>query len=125
MGDDARLALGDADPGAGIDPDVAADGVLEVLTTYAVRLTARGTPPVVKAPVLLRTTDTGHAWLVEPGTGDAAPTVRDVGHEVTAPHRLEAGAVDLYLGVWHRIPAERLEVVGDAAAAWLAGPTTT
>jgi hypothetical protein len=34
-------------------------------------------------------------------------------------------ASDLYLGLWHRVPGERLQFDGDDGIALLAGPTTS
>jgi uncharacterized protein (TIGR03083 family) len=104
-------------PGWAPDADVAADGVDELLTV-AFRVRAlRGSPARLDAPVRVETTDTDDAWVVAPGD---VPVL-------LAPGAAHAGVVrgtaaDLYLALWGRVDAGRLDVEGDAAAALLAGP---
>lgn len=63
----------DLDPLAGsttrVVPDVAADGVDEVLTVFLRRMHARGFPVPLVAPLCLVCEDTGHAWTLAPRVG--------------------------------------------------------
>lgn len=53
---------------------VAADGVDEALTVFLHRMHSRGYPAELCAPVVLRATDAGRAWTVEPGLSGEIPT---------------------------------------------------
>ena len=105
-----------------IDPELAADGVDEVLAVFFRRLAARGTAPVVTEPVRIEATDTGRVWVVAPGEAGSAPMLLA---EAASASALVAGtAADLYLGLWRRAPHDRLLVRGRAAERMLDGPTS-
>ena len=114
---DLRRALGLGD--GTIDAGLASDGVHELITAFFRRLAGKGTPPVVTENILIRAVDTGDAWVLGPGeppellAGDA-PAAATIG----------GSAVDLYLGLWGRVPHDRLAVHGESAASLLAGPTS-
>lgn len=117
---DLAFALGgDREKPDFIGPELAADGVQELVTAIFRRLTERSTPPIVTESILLRATDTGDAWVLGPGQ---PPELLAVDTPVAAS--IAGPAADLYLGLWGRVPHDRLEVRGDAAAALLAGPTS-
>jgi uncharacterized protein (TIGR03083 family) len=106
---DLELACG-RDPS--LAPDVATDGVSEVLGVLVRRMHARGHTARLAEPLALRATDTGSTWVVVPRTGPplmeqtpATPDVRD---------RVEAPADVLYRLLWHR-PVDRsaVRVSGD------------
>jgi uncharacterized protein (TIGR03083 family) len=123
---DAELAA--YSRGGGFDPELAADGVGEVLESM-LRLRAGDEPLAsVRGDVLVECTDTGDRWLValEPGKVTATrPEKR--------PRRIDARiagpAADLYLVLWGRLPLDpvepgrtrrrKVEVTGDRALAAL------
>lgn len=91
-----------------IDPELAADGVDELLRVFLTDPEAPWTGE--PADVAVRATDVGRDWVVHldpagitvsDGTGDAQATV-------------SAPADDLLLVLWRRVPADRAEVTGDA-----------
>jgi uncharacterized protein (TIGR03083 family) len=101
---DLDLACG-RDPS--LAPDLASDGVSEVLGVLVRRMYARGHPARLAEPLALRATDTGSTWVVVPQTGPplleqtvAARDVRDL---------VEAPADVLYRLLWHR-PVDRSSV---------------
>ncbi|NUS10312.1 MAG: maleylpyruvate isomerase family mycothiol-dependent enzyme, partial [Streptomyces sp.] len=99
---DAQHALGAApDP---CEPELAADGVGEVLDTFAPRQLAVGRALPPPCAVTFEATDTGGSWTYGPGAPAAAVTGR---------------AEDLLLMLWQRLPADdpRLVWKGDRAAA--------
>lgn len=124
---DLAVALGlpeDGWPGAegwGPDAQVSADGVDELLTVVLRVRALRGVPSTVEAPVRLETTDTDDAWVLSPGD---VPVVRPVGPRPEATHGdlVRGSAADLNLALWGRVGTDRLDVHGDAATAFLAGP---
>ncbi len=121
---DLAQTLGAPEDDWGVTPEVAADGIGEVVRVFFTRLTARGRRPHVASPVRLEASDTGRSWTIAPGViPDAPPVVRHA--EVPTDDVVRGTSVELYLGLWRRLPHERLEVVGDAATAMLAGPLTT
>lgn len=120
---DASQALGLGEEGWPISPDLAADGVGEVLGVFFPRMTVRGQRPDLRGSVRLRATDTGRSWIVRPAD-DAYQTplsTFDDGREVAG--EISGTAVDLYLGLWHRIPVDRLHADNGVAWALLHGPT--
>ncbi|MGZ4494456.1 MAG: maleylpyruvate isomerase N-terminal domain-containing protein [Nocardioides sp.] len=56
-----------------VDPELAADGVDEVLTVFGHRMHHRGFPATLTAPLCLVATDTGDAWTVTPRPVVPAP----------------------------------------------------
>jgi uncharacterized protein (TIGR03083 family) len=97
-----------------IPPDLAADGVAEVLDVFLPRMHAKGRPARLSAPLELHATDTGDAWLLTPPLRrDDPPIVRRLespslgalevldldGHRVDA---VRAAASDLMLLLWKR-----------------------
>ncbi|WP_019928771.1 maleylpyruvate isomerase family mycothiol-dependent enzyme [Nocardia sp. BMG111209] len=113
---DALLALGRP---VTIDPVLAADGVEEFLSLLQMGSARFRNPLDEGASILLRATDTGDAWAVR-RTGDSIGWDGDT-ESVTAT--VQATAVDLYLLVLGRIPADSpaLTLSGDAAVlpTWL------
>ncbi|MFT4231832.1 MAG: maleylpyruvate isomerase family mycothiol-dependent enzyme [Leucobacter sp.] len=114
---DLAQALGLPEPV--LAPELAADGVDELLTVFFPRLVARGSAPDVRDTVRLSALDTGDAWVVGPGE---IPNL--LPPETRAAASIEGSAADLYLALWGRVPADRLAVTGDAAGTLLAGPTS-
>ena len=114
--------------GGGFDPDLAADGVGEVVESMlALRA---GDEPLASArgDVLVECTDTGDSWLVrlEPGVVRAErPDRRPRRYDA----RISGPAGDLYLVLWGRLPLDpaepgrtrrrQVEVGGDRALAAL------
>lgn len=93
-------------------PDVAADGVGEVLGVLVHRMYKRGYTARLEEPLALRATDTGETWVVVPQAGPPlleqdADGVRD---------RVEAPAEVLYRLLWRR-PVDKgsMRVSGDQA----------
>jgi uncharacterized protein (TIGR03083 family) len=114
---DAETATGTP---AHIDPQMATDGVAEIL---AVAMRYRGNGATIEYPdssMLLVRTDGADRWLVRAMDGTLL-----IAHNGDAGHRadttLTGPAEDLYLHLWGR-PAPALSVTGDgdAAAAWSA-----
>lgn len=110
---DAQEAAGLPQP---IEAALAADGVDELLTVMLPRAAARfGDPPQLRASLLLHATDTGHRWLLEPGSGSLFPEVSLLdGAAQHANARLSGTAEGLLLSLWRRIgPDAALTVDGD------------
>jgi uncharacterized protein (TIGR03083 family) len=107
---DALLALGEP---VTIDPVLAADGVDEFLGLLQMGSARFRNPLDEGTSLLLRATDTGDEWPVRP----ADDTIDWNGDPAAATTTVEATAVDLYLLVLGRIPADSpaLAVSGDAA----------
>ncbi|SHL40750.1 maleylpyruvate isomerase family mycothiol-dependent enzyme [Actinacidiphila paucisporea] len=106
---DAQHALGAVpDP---MDPELAADGIAEVLDTFAPRQIAVGRAAAPACAVLFEATDTGSSWTYGPGTPAAGVT---------------GTAAELLLTLWGRRSADGAGLVwkGDreAASSVLAGP---
>ncbi|OXM47593.1 maleylpyruvate isomerase family mycothiol-dependent enzyme [Amycolatopsis alba] len=110
------------------DPAVAADGVDEVLIGMLPKVKRWHTPPAVTVPVLLKTSDTGHAWLITPPGEDDVPGSRQAEPAETAGAVVEGPAEGLDLLLWQRVGLAEsgLKITGDVAAAetFLAGPFT-
>ena len=121
---DAELVAGaDRMP---IDPRFGADGVDEVLRIMYGDHPAWGRfDPEPAQTVLLRTTDTGDAWLItlgrfagtDPGDGvHYDEPALAVAAEASSPAAMLTGrAEDLDLWLWHRPPAQPLTRTGDPA----------
>ena len=120
---DAESVAGSLTP---IDPELATDGIDEMLTVF--RRTRGGQQ--LAAPVRLVTSDTGAAWRVSPADrpgrveiaagDDAAGATGATGATVRAP------AEALLLAVWGRCPIDgpafRVTGRGELARAFLPGP---
>jgi uncharacterized protein (TIGR03083 family) len=96
---DAERALGEPER---IDPELAADGVTEVLDLMTPRQIKLGRIPPLSNAVALSATDTDGSWQL----GDGPPTAT-----------VSASAEVLLLLLWHRVdPGDpRVHVEGDAA----------
>jgi uncharacterized protein (TIGR03083 family) len=88
-----------------ISPAIAADGIDELLTVMLPRMSHKGYPVALSAPLQLTASDTGDRWvLTTPAGAEAGPpqvsrpvtAVEDVEDRVVAP----AGV--LYRALWHR-----------------------
>ncbi|GAA3164735.1 maleylpyruvate isomerase family mycothiol-dependent enzyme [Planomonospora alba] len=103
---DAQAAAGDGPPS--FDPAFAADGVDELFGGFLPRRRGRlvSDPPVSLA---VRATDHPTAWTirVEPERRVVTPGVREADCVVSGP------AAELYLMLWNRGSADRLDVRGD------------
>ncbi|MEU6773102.1 maleylpyruvate isomerase family mycothiol-dependent enzyme [Streptomyces sp. NPDC046759] len=107
---DAQLALGAE---VHVDPLIAADGVDEVFAVMVPRVWGSDEHKPLPAPVALRTTDTGHSWLIRPGDIPQALPV-DSG---PAAATVEATAAELLLALWKRQAARPEWISGDITAA--------
>jgi len=120
---DAAQALGVDEADWTVAPDIAADGVDEVIQTFFPRMTALGRRPDVRSRVRLVATDRDQSWIVAPGAGETGtPLQLHPSHEADA--EILGTASDLYLALWHRVPRERLRFEGSDGVALLDGPTT-
>jgi uncharacterized protein (TIGR03083 family) len=121
---DARRAAGVEQD---IDPLIAADGVDEVLGVMLPGVRRWHEPPPLPDTLLLRATDTGHAWPLCPAIGEGGiPAVRPM--DGTPAVTAEAAAEDLLLVMWkrRRIDEMDLKITGDesVAKAFLTAPFT-
>jgi uncharacterized protein (TIGR03083 family) len=108
---DAQMATGAE---VHVDPLIAADGVDEVFAVMVPRVWGGSEQkPVPPAPVALRTTDTGHAWLIQSGDMPRALPV-DSGPAVAT---VQAPAAELLLALWKRQPTSPEWITGDITAA--------
>jgi len=111
---DAEQAAGRAAPGNGVsfEPAFAADGVDELVMGFLARSIKRGNWAAPGGSLAIRADDGtagGADWLIAGGQ-DAPGVSRSTGRadcEVTGP------ASELYLMLWNRGPADRLQVTGD------------
>jgi len=104
---DAQSAEGTSSP---IDAEMAADGIDEFLTVFVARF---GQDAVTAGETLhFHCTDVAGEWLVTREGDDLRITREHAKGDVAA----RGSASDLMLFLWGRVPAERLEVFGDAAA---------
>jgi uncharacterized protein (TIGR03083 family) len=105
----------DAEDAAGIDATIdaalASDGVDEFLS-YFLRDDA-GDTSAGAASVHLHATDTPGEWVVR--FGDGVPVVTR--EHAKGDAAVRGPAADLLLALWHRVPLDRLEVIGDEPAA--------
>ncbi len=120
---DAAQALGLDRSEWGIAAAVAADGIEEVLRIFFPRMTVRGTRPDVRSRIRLTAVDTGQSWLIGPAASDGLPPVL-LHSSYDADTTVEGTAEDLYLALWHRIPADRLTFDHDDGRALFDGFTT-
>jgi uncharacterized protein (TIGR03083 family) len=112
-----------------LDPPLAADGADEVLIRMLPKVKRWHTPPVVAVPLLLKTSDTGDAWLITPPEdSDDVPGSRRADPAEHADAVVEGPAEGLDLLLWQRVGLAEsgLKITGDVAAAetFLAGPFT-
>ncbi|MGY1622669.1 maleylpyruvate isomerase N-terminal domain-containing protein [Geodermatophilus sp. SYSU D00965] len=98
-------------PVTAVDPELAEDGVDELLRVVVPRWAHTDPLRTARTAVAVRSTDTGRGWLVR--VTDGAVEVRD-GSDGDAGTRLEAPAAALLRRLWGR-PAE-VSVSGDPAA---------
>lgn len=120
-----------------IDPEVAADGIDEVLNVFLHRMHHRGYPATLTAPLCLVATDVDRAWTVTPravvtdpsagvpaqprgSSSEAAPALiegppRIVDRRHPQADQVAAPADVLYCVLWNRRHADDLTVTGDSA----------
>ncbi|MEU4695312.1 maleylpyruvate isomerase family mycothiol-dependent enzyme [Actinoplanes sp. NPDC023714] len=96
---DARHARGLPNP---IDPELAGDGVAEVIEVFVPRMVRRGLAAEPTAAVRLTASDLTTTWVVGPGD--------PVAH-------LEGTAEELLLALWNRGPLPWARLTGDEAVA--------
>ncbi|MFO6451789.1 MULTISPECIES: maleylpyruvate isomerase family mycothiol-dependent enzyme [unclassified Aeromicrobium] len=118
---DLAQALGLPDVAWDVDPQVAGDGISEVVRVFGRRMTERGRRPRVDAPVRLVATDLDRSWIVAPDEDDPDGPPRLVQREIDVEGEAVGTATELYLALWGRIPAAAVAPTG-AAVAWLDGP---
>ena len=104
---DAETAAGTPTP---IDAALAVDGIDEFFTVFLPRLTGNF-GEVGNGTVHLHCTDVTGEWLVARRDGEVAVTAEHAKGDVAA----RGTASDLLLFLWGRVPADALEVFGDAA----------
>lgn len=100
-----------------IDPELAADGIDELLCGFITRGKG-GLSAAEPYSLLVSTADTGHAWTLRIGDGPIVTTVGETG----IPDATFSGiAVQLYLSLWNR--ADEISVTGpaDLVAQWRSG----
>lgn len=109
---DAEQAHGEPGP---LDPDLAADGVDELLASMLPNVLWRQGPPEGSAPAgerfHLHRTDGPGEWLVVFAPGGVTVTAEHAKGDLA----LRGPAADLLLFGWRRLPADRLELFGDQA----------
>ncbi|MEC3979079.1 maleylpyruvate isomerase family mycothiol-dependent enzyme [Amycolatopsis sp. H20-H5] len=129
---ETAVHLVDASRGAGLepalDPLVAADGVDEVMRALLPKIRRWYAPPELTATLLLRATDTGHAWLIAPAeTVDDVPVARLV-DTADAAATVEGSASALQLLLWkrHTTAGSGVRISGDTrvAESFLSAPLT-
>jgi hypothetical protein len=120
---DAAQALGLEESEWQVPPEIAVDGVDEVLQVFFPRMTARGRRPDVRCRIRLVATDTGNEWVIAPGSGDLTPPLQ-LHPSYHSDASVHGTAADLYLALWHRVSRFRLEFEGTDASALFDGPTT-
>jgi len=102
-----------------ISSGTAADGVEEIFTVFFRRLVSKGTPPDVRENIRIQMTDLDDGWVLVPGD-----PVELRPFDTPSAASVSGSALDLYLGLWGRVPIERLHFTGDSARALLEGPTS-
>jgi uncharacterized protein (TIGR03083 family) len=107
----------------GVTPEVAADGIDEVLHVFFPRMTARGRRPDVRSRVRLVASDVDQSWIIGPGEGESG-TPLQIHPSLDADTTVTGTVRDLYLALWHRVETSRLEADGPDGIALLEGPTT-
>lgn len=122
-GVDAAQALGLEETEWQVIPEIAVDGVDEVLQVFFPRMTAQGRRPDVRCRIRLIATDTGDEWVIAPGSGDLTPPLQ-LHPSYHSDASVQGTAADLYLALWHRVSRFRLDFEGTDATALFDGPTT-
>lgn len=120
---DAAQALGLEEPDWQVPPDIAADGVDEVLQVFFPRMTSLGRRPDVRSRIRLIAIDTRQEWVVGPGSSDSLPPLQ-LHPSYHSDATVHGTAADLYLALWHRVSRFRLDFEGSDATALFDGPTT-
>lgn len=132
---DLAASGGTPDLAVEVTPELAADGVDEVLTVFLPRMHDRGHPARLTAPLCLVATDADRAWTLSPrpvrSDPDAAVPAQPRGSSTeAAPALIEgpplvvdrrhprsdqvAGPADaLYRALWKRGPRDGLTITGD------------
>ena len=118
---DLAQALGLPESDWDVDPQVAADGISEVVRVFGPRMTERGRRPHVDAPIRLVATDVERSWIVAPDEHDPQAPPRIVSREIEVEGEAVGTATELYLALWGRLPATVVTPTG-AAARFFAGP---
>ena len=113
---DAQSCTGPISPYA---PELAADGIDEILFGFAAR---RGRYPETDPPrVRLRATDVDREWWAQLGPEHTEVVVdRDIPAAAPSDVTVDAPASDLYLLLWNRIAPDAVPVDGDPEALGLA-----
>lgn len=98
-----------------VAPQIAADGVDEVLTVMLHRMHVRGHRARLDAPLTVHAVDVDQVWTLQPGTGDV-PT-QDAEPRVVRGERdgldvVEGTADQLYRALWKRAPLDDLRLRG-------------
>src|SRR5215217_144722 len=114
--------------GGGFDPELAADGVGEVVESMLGLRTAEEPLASARGDVLVECADTGDRWLVRLEPGRVAAE-RQQHRPRRYDARISGPAADLYLVLWGRLPLDpaepgrtrrrQVEVAGDRALAAL------
>lgn len=121
---DVAQALGMPTEVIDIPAEFAADGIAELVQVLYPWMTGLGSRPDLRGAVRVAATDLQKSWIVL-GADDSyrTPILRyDTGdHDIVGD--MSGPAADLYLGLWHRLPAHRVRPVGEAAAALVTGPS--
>ena len=104
---DAESAVGAITP---FVPEVAVDGIEEMLFGFAVRSRSRLRSPVPRS-LGLRARDTDRSWVVQVDAESATASQGDG----DADCKVTAGAADLFMLLWNRVPRSVAEVEGDDA----------
>jgi uncharacterized protein (TIGR03083 family) len=111
---ETAIHLYDVEAAAGrageVDPDLAADGVDEVLTEFLPGYLSRNPVTALQGSLHIHCTDTDGEWVVD----FSAPDLRLRREHAKADTAVRGPASDLFLWVWNRLPLEspRLEVFG-------------
>jgi uncharacterized protein (TIGR03083 family) len=100
-----------------IEPDVAVDGIDELLRVFGVRMPQRGFPARLAAPVAIVTDDAGAAWTLDPPPTEGGAVVVSDGSRDDAAGSVRGTASDVLLTLWKRLPTDRITITGDAAVA--------
>jgi uncharacterized protein (TIGR03083 family) len=110
---DAEGAVGSITPFA---PDLAVDGIEEMLFGFASRSRSRLRAPTPQA-LALRTTDTSDAWIVHIDADSVTVTTDDAEADALADAdcRVEALASDLFMLLWNRADRASASVTGDTS----------